>query len=101
MPPVARGLPASGRPWNQRAPVQFWPASRDPFLIREPFAWWAKNTCPTPGRGKRVGQAEQDEKTAEARTAPAQGEHQKTPVAVRVRSMSLMKTNGAMIPPTP
>ena len=49
-----------------------------------------------------VGQAEQDEEDCREKYGPAEvGEHQYTPVTVRIMSMSLMKMNGAMIPPTP
>ena len=37
-PPVAIGLSASGRPVNQRGPVQAWPVMAEPLLVNDPLA---------------------------------------------------------------
>ena len=37
-PPVAIGLSASGRPMNQRGPVQAWPIRAEPLLVSDPLA---------------------------------------------------------------
>ena len=81
--------------------------SVEPLAVIDPLAWWRKNSWDTPGPGQRVDEGEDDQGQHGEDEGPAEvGEHQSARNqyacrATRIRSISLMKTNGTMIPPTP